>query len=1007
MNQNHIQKMNEKEWKIDHRTAKELEARIEELAASYTPEWHFDRENPDIGSVIAKLFAHQMEGNIGRYNQVLSQYHTEFVNLLDISLLPAKPASATVLLKLIRDTIPGIEVAKGTQLLAESEDGDEQMIFETTHNLYVTSASLDYAFMTLQKSGQILPLKGSFLRPQLVEEESPIIYTKLPSFRLFESRKETIERNALLFYHSVAFDVEKNPIYLKICGNQSLLEKLKENVYRIYYYTDTGLTPVEEIEVQPDIETVILKKEKKNVPVRFEEKELSLFVIQAEEPVLEDKSIKGIFVSSEGEATAAEVVNNGSTDFDVDSFDLFGDTLSLFQECYIGHSEYFGKAKAVVRLTFQVSYLEHRILHQIQGEDESLKIIKRKPKTIWVDSAADARAEEISCEYFNGIGWKKLNCLQEVRYIFSKEQAGAYEISFVCPEDFQETEVGAYKGRCIRLRLLKSDNCYMRPCVHHYPHIEQLKVSYSYEGRYMEPQHLLSIAGTKRIDLTKKVKEGIAFTAFSRGEYREDALYLGFQKKMEEGPVSLLFQIEEGIRFEGSKCQFSYSTRTGFRQMKILDYTAELSRSGIVMFMPQADMYAIELEGKKAYWIRISRQPQARQDKKVLPVIKNICLNAVQAVNIESREEEDFYLEESTPDMAINLGVSDILDIELWVNEREQHTHAKMQKMLSEEKERVRAEYDIFGNISSFYVRWEESDQLEDTQSKRCYLLDRMNSRLIFGDGVHTALPSVLDDVAFKVRIRCCNGEKGNVGPGRIREAMGNLMFVDQIRNPVKAYGGSNIESMEQALQRGANILKSRRKLISEDDYIQEILNFSDAIAKVRCVTKDDALTFVILLKDFEAGSYSFYNVASTLKEHLKKQCELTIAPEDLSIVEPVFARVCVDLWVEVLHMDDGFEIQNLLKESLTTYLNPVSGQHGFGWEIGVLPRRSQILMKLHVLKSKAVIRKLVITVQYTSQSGTHEVDLEDIKYDPYLICCSGNHHVNILLAGAEVSLGN
>ena len=230
---------------------------------------------------------------------------------------------------------------------------------------------------------------------------------------------------------------------------------------------------------------------------------------------------------------------------------------------------------------------------------------------------------------------------------------------------------------------------------------------------------------------------------------------------------------------------------------------------------------------------------------------------------------------------------------------------------------------------------------------------------------------------------------------------------MDQIRNPVKAYGGSNIESMEQALQRGANILKSRRKLISEDDYIQEILNFSDAIAKVRCVTKDDALTFVILLKDFEAGSYSFYNVASTLKEHLKKQCELTIAPEDLSIVEPVFARVCVDLWVEVLHMDDGFEIQNLLKESLTTYLNPVSGQHGFGWEIGVLPRRSQILMKLHVLKSKAVIRKLVITVQYTSQSGTHEVDLEDIKYDPYLICCSGNHHVNILLAGAEVSLGN
>ena len=70
----------------------------------------------------------------------------------------------------------------------------------------------------------------------------------------------------------------------------------------------------------------------------------------------------------------------------------------------------------------------------------------------------------------------------------------------------------------------------MRPCVHHYPHVERLRVSFSYEGHYMEPQSLVSIAGTRRIDLTRKVKEGRGFPAFSRGEYGEDALYLGFHK---------------------------------------------------------------------------------------------------------------------------------------------------------------------------------------------------------------------------------------------------------------------------------------------------------------------------------------------------------------------------------------------------------------------------------------------------------------------------------------------
>lgn len=92
--------------------------------------------------------------------------------------------------------------------------------------------------------------------------------------------------------------------------------------------------------------------------------------------------------------------------------------------------------------------------------------------------------------------------------------------------------------------------------------------------------------------------------------------------------------------------------------------------------------------------------------------------------------------------------------------------------------------------------------------------------------------------------------------------------------------------------------------------------------------------------------------------------------------------------------MDDGFEVQNLLTDTLTEYLSPLRGQQGQGWEIGVLPRRSQILMKLNVLKSKALIRRLVVTVRYTDQTGAHEVDLNDMEENPYMVCCSGSHRV-------------
>ena len=62
--------MKQHELTLDSRTQKELCGRVEELAASYTPEWRFDRENPDVGSTLALIFAGQMADNIRRINQL-------------------------------------------------------------------------------------------------------------------------------------------------------------------------------------------------------------------------------------------------------------------------------------------------------------------------------------------------------------------------------------------------------------------------------------------------------------------------------------------------------------------------------------------------------------------------------------------------------------------------------------------------------------------------------------------------------------------------------------------------------------------------------------------------------------------------------------------------------------------------------------------------------------------------------------------------------------------------
>ena len=59
---------------IDSRTEQDILQEIKRLSESYVPEWKFDTENPDIGSVISMIYARQMMDNVDKYNDALEQF---------------------------------------------------------------------------------------------------------------------------------------------------------------------------------------------------------------------------------------------------------------------------------------------------------------------------------------------------------------------------------------------------------------------------------------------------------------------------------------------------------------------------------------------------------------------------------------------------------------------------------------------------------------------------------------------------------------------------------------------------------------------------------------------------------------------------------------------------------------------------------------------------------------------------------------------------------------------
>ena len=1014
---------------IDSRSVKDIENRIRELARGYVPEWHFDPEHADIGAAIARIFALSMKENIDLENQVMDRYHAEFMNMLDLSLKAAKPAGSMVQFSLVEDTIPGTQIRKGTRLVADTDKTESgQVIFETDRDIYVTNSRITDVFMTDREDGSFVPLLGSFEPVSLLDGEidrtrdaelpaeeaegdeqgrrrNPGDNGKLRPFVLF-SETGNIARSALVLYHENLFDIEDEPIYIRMEGSEDILKKIREGEYVFRYFAASGFREFDKAEIGKDGVTVELKKQEPCRHMLVSGRSYGVITLEATGIVRNAEELTKVGLSSSGKMRSAEFVTDGSGDLNVEAFAPFTDTLSLYNESYIGHDLYFSKGGSRVTLHFSVRHQERNLFLTRQEEEAELKVIRKKPRMLPSDIPATAYADEICMEYYNGLGWKKLPVDTDVTGILAGDGTGEHTVSFLCPADWAKTQAGAYFGRAIRLRLMKADNCYLRPAIHHYPVMEHFRVEFSYEGQFVDPDRLYRVAGTEKAEITETLKTGRRFVAMAGGLYQDDALYLGFNHRMESGPVSIYFELDDQLNMNAMKCRFEYSTAEGFKPLKIFDSTRDFSRSGAVVFMPPADMHRLEMEKRHRYWIRIVRNKlqEEKENRIFLPRIHRILTNVVYVTNTVTEKEEDFYLNDRGPNQHFSLGHRNILDAEVWVNEKRSILKEEIERYTREHPEDIRVETDMLGGISAVYIKWRETAGFDTCPDPRCYMIDRLSGELIFSDGVKAKMPRVLDDVAFKVRVRTSDGAAGNVEVGAINETVGTELYVDRVYNPVRAYGGSNMETVSEAFRRGANLLSSRRRLVSDKDYIYTILGFSDSIDKAACVPgetmdgrKDPQdISFVLLMKDYMEGSFSFHRISGPLKQYLLERSPVTISPEHVYVVEPIFVSISVDVWAKVKDEEASFETQNAILGMLKEYLNPVSGPSNAGWGIGVIPKRTQIMMKLGTLKNRAVIRKSVITVHYVDKDGEHVLDIDDVTESPFMVVRSGDHKIHI-----------
>lgn len=976
-------------YRIDGRSRKDLLDMLRALAESYVPEWKFDTDNPDPLSVIARIFANQTEENIKRLNMVMHKYHIEFANMYGMSRKPAIPARTICALDVGGGNPAGVELKQGAQVVGTTQDGDE-IIFSFVHDINAINAELT----------DVIEVTG--------KGRKAVSYSVEDGFPLFSYQGENLHRQAVVLHFDRPFDSGNRPVRLRFGGNLGsgrLAELFADReLFSLYYITGEGAAAFDTARCAEEF-----------VELRSGQSEglCTAAVLEMTGAVEENIALNSIELYISQEKMRPEFLWNGRSEVMGESFCPFTEQPALYGEFFIGQELLLSQRGAELTISFRLAFERFTASGALEEQPE-LKVIKRKTAGGFRRPHYRCYIQEITLEYFNGRGWKRLPTNLDISALFAREEnAGYYDISFEAPPDWESVVQGGYEGRCVRMQIVRADNCYMQEVEYVYPVLSDFGIRMSERSRGILPRKIIKLQGTRETDITAEIAGGADVPVFSQLAYGGDYVYWGFDRPLGSGPVSIFAELERSQIFKNLELSFAYSAASGFKPLKVLDDTESFQHSGRLMFVPPPDLAEREIEGIRRYWIRIEDGTGYFADtQSEAPFVRRIYKNAVMAENVVEKEEQDYYLEAVTPNMRFPLYSDNILSVEVWVNEKEQLSVGEMKALMRDKSVKTRVEYNFLGEIEEFYILWSEVDSFENRgdkrDTKRCYCIDRGRSEIVFGDGVQVKVPLCLDDIAFKTKVICCDGEKANIRAGGIDRFRGTVISVETVQNPIDAYGGTNLEELEDALERGSNILSSRGRMVSERDYVKETLAFSDVIEQVKCVTglmrngaRDDAvISLVLLMKDYQQGSYSFRGIQGPLQDYLMNRCEITCGISDVQIVEPVFVKISVDIWLHIPDLRKSLEVKHRWLREITEFLEPVRHVSSGGWQIGTLPSTRQIRLMLGSLEDTARIAYMNVTAQYSSDQRDYTMGLDSVEKNPFMLCCNGTHNVYLSSAG-------
>lgn len=965
---------------MDQKRANMLQ-RLKELASSYVPDWKFDEENADIGTALALVYGDMMASVQTRYEHVMEKKQIDFLNTLGAELKAATPAKGYVSFELSKDMPVETQVPSSTVVTAECKEAENGRIaYETLDDLLVTPAALNCVFETGEAE--------DYISSNLKDADNNLINTLL-----FQQTAPNMQTHKLYIGHPEVFDVSGDVRFtLSFFVQKNLLAKeefltqlVEEEAASICYVSREGLVPFEKTEVSQG-KLVLYRGAGQPAFAKTEIEGEENYWIQIKVNHIEKLqyfSFERASLMAKAQPVLPDTVLADGMEADLHQYFPFGERLSVYSEVYFVSDQVFGKHGAKAELAFYLSFASIPLDTNVEETEIKWDWVMA-PEDFEKQKEYDVTIASVTWEYYNGMGWARLYPDRTNETVFTPSDSGKgryMKINFVCPRDMEKAFIGSVNAYAIRARITKLNNPFKLNGRYVSPVLQNTTVSFQYEEKPIEQ---LSICSDNNLAFQKW--NGESFRPFLPVPNKGSSLYLGFSKPLQNGPIKMYFKFREAVSRANGSLKWEYWNGQRFEPLRMIDETADFSKSGLVTFLGADNFSKTCFFGAEQYWLRITDenyQFEGVSQQGTAPFLEAVVMNTVKIENREAVQEEYFQMEYFVRHKKFRLQKKNIQSARVYVKEA------------------------VIGSTEQEWKEWKQvPDFLDSDEHSEHFRLNQNEGYIQFGDGSCGKIPPVSREDNIKAVYYCGGGFITNAAAGNINKLSRSIGFINKVYNTEAASGGLDMEERKRAIKRCSSQIRMRGRAVTVRDYENLAYEASGRIEKAKCFPGMNgdgnrlhgAITIVLLLKDYKLGNTVFQGVRDTVERYLKgKMPEGIYTSGKLFLVEPVFVIFHVKAVLVTEDIQYVFQIQKEVEEKLNQFFDPLSGNFDReGWEMGYLPTMIQLRNLIHMTEHVEEIQSIFVTSYRWGKNGMEEIELEQVKECPFVLPMNGTHHISI-----------